>query len=106
MSENISIQWLRGKPTSNILHLEDLASKTTEAIFRRAGVRSDEAWTEYRRQIEIAKGVPVYTHSGLALVWLEAEFEAQSVLRDQLWGSDDPPLISLRPVTDLGGEPS
>ena len=106
MSENISVQWIRGLPTSNLFELEELACKTGEAIFKRSRVRSDKAWTEYRRQIEMAKGVPVYAYSGLALVWLEAEFEAQSVLQDQLWGSDEPPLISLRPATGLGGEPS
>ena len=99
MSGNISVHWVRGMPTSNLFELENLACKTAEAIFRRSRVMSDEVWIEYRRQIEISKRVPVYPHSGLALVWLEAEFDAQSVLQDQLWGSDNPPLISLRPVT-------
>lgn len=100
MSESVSIDWVQGRPNSNILELENLASEISEGIFRRAGVSANEAWTEYCRQSEVAKGLPVYTYSGLALVWREAEFEAQCAVQDQLWGSDEVPLISLR----LAGE--
>lgn len=96
MIENISIHWTRGKPIEGVEGLEAQASKKAQARLRRAGVRADEAWLEYRRQTETAKDLPVFTYTGLAAVWLEAQDEAQGLVQDQLWGLDDPPLIAIR----------
>ncbi|WBY18028.1 hypothetical protein PF049_14205 (plasmid) [Erythrobacteraceae bacterium WH01K] len=92
---DITINWHQGATSERAPECEAVAIEAAEKVFRRAQVTAGDAWAEYRRQSVIAMKNRVYTFTGLAAVWCEADLDAQESVQDLLWDASETPLISI-----------